>query len=235
MRIFGIGDLHLSFAVDKPMDIFGEEWTDHPAKIKKNWQQEVESDDLVLIPGDLSWAMRLEEAKPDLNFIGSLPGQKYFIRGNHDFWLSGPKKVRSVLDPTLHLVRFDAHVYQGIGICGVRGWPWPGYPEYVEDNDRKHWDRALERFELSLTALSKLDWEVAVAMSHYPPLTRERRSQVCEMVSDAGINWVVYGHLHGEARQDAMEGNTGGVEYRCVSADHVGFEPALLFEHDRET
>ncbi len=231
MKVFAIADLHLSGSADKPMDLFGPEWTDHAERIQQNWRRRVSDDGLVLLPGDLSWAMRLEEALPDLRAIESLPGTKFFIRGNHDFWFNGPRKVRAVLGPTTHLVRFDAHVWRGVGICGVRGWTWPGHPEYDTERDAKYWRRALQRARLSLEALARLQWDVAVAMVHYPPLDAGRSSELCEMIRAAGVRHVAYGHLHGEAAACAFEGERDGVLYRCVSADAVGFEPALLFEH----
>jgi len=172
MRVFAIGDLHLSSCTEKPMDVFGPRWADHAARIERNWRRVVRSEDLVLLPGDLSWAMRLEEALPDLALIESLPGTKFFIRGNHDYWLSSPAKVRAALGPSMHLVRFDAHVFSGVGICGVRGWPWPGHPEYDPREDERHWLRAVARLRLSLDALSSLDWACAVAM---PARGRTRR------------------------------------------------------------
>jgi len=230
MRVFAIGDLHLSSCTEKPMDVFGPRWADHAARIERNWRRVVRSEDLVLLPGDLSWAMRLEEALPDLALIESLPGTKFFIRGNHDYWLSSPAKVRAALGPSMHLVRFDAHVFSGVGICGVRGWPWPGHPEYDPREDERHWLRAVARLRLSLDALSSLDWACAVAMFHYPPLDAECSSELCEMVRLAGVRHVVYGHLHGDGLAAAFDGERDGVAYRCVSADRIGFEPALLFQ-----
>jgi len=231
MNVFAIGDLHLSATGEKPMDVFGPEWADHAARIERNWRRSVGQGDLVLLPGDLSWAMRLEEALADLRVIESLPGTKFFIRGNHDFWFSGAARVRAALGPSMHLVRFDAHVFGGVGICGVRGWPWPGHPEYDPTQDGRRWLREMERLRLSLDALSGLEWDVAVAMFHYPPLDAEHESELCGMVREAGVRYVVYGHLHGDALRGAFEGERDGVLYRCVSADHVGFAPALLFNH----
>ena len=230
MKVFAIGDLHLSHEVDKPMDVFGGGWEDHAEKIANNWREKINSEDMVLIPGDISWAMHLEDAIPDLRLLCELPGQKFFIRGNHDYWLDSPSKVREVLDSTTHLIRYNATVYKGVGICGVRGWPWPGYSEYEEAEDAKHWHRAKKRLELSLDDLEREDWDVGVAMVHYPPLNTERASAICDMLEEAGIEWVVYGHLHGEATESAFEGLRNGVMYSCVSADHIEFSPLTLFE-----
>ncbi len=230
MKVFGIGDLHLSASGQKPMDVFGPEWADHQAKLEDNWRAAVGPDDLVLICGDLSWAMRLEEARPDLAFVGALPGRKYFIQGNHDYWFSSPGRVRAVLAESLRLIRFDAAVSGGVGICGVRGWLWPGHPDYQAAEDERHWRRAVERLRLSLGALRQLPWDAAVAMFHFPPRGAEGETELSDMVREAGVRFCIYGHLHGRDAAQAFEGEAGGVAYRCVSADRVGFTPALLFE-----
>ncbi len=228
MNVFAIGDLHLSATGEKPMDVFGPQWAGHREKIVGNWRATVGEDDVVLLPGDLSWAMRLEDARADLDFIAALPGEKYFIRGNHDYWFSGPAKVREVLGPSLHLIRFDAAAPGGVGVCGVRAWPWPGHPEYDAETDQKHWRRAVARLELSLTALARLEWDTAVAMFHYPPRGEGEGTELTEMIREAGVRHCVYGHLHGADAEAALEGEVDGVLYRCVSADRVGFVPARV-------
>jgi predicted phosphohydrolase len=232
MKVFAIADLHLSRSGEKPMDIFGPQWAAHHETVEAKWRRAVSEDDLVLLPGDLSWALTLEEALPDLAFIDSLPGHKVFIRGNHDFWFVSPGKVRAVLGPKTQLVRFDATAVGGVGICGVRGWLWPGSAEFKPE-DQKYWNREIARLRLSLAALERLEWEVAVAMFHFPPLNERRSSEMCEMIRAAGVRYAVYGHLHGEANRHAFEGERDGVVYRCVSADKVDFAPALVFEHAR--
>ncbi|MFW5915412.1 MAG: metallophosphoesterase, partial [Planctomycetota bacterium] len=210
MKIFAIGDLHLSATGEKPMDVFGPEWAEHDDKIRENWCNTVRDEDVVLVPGDLSWAMRLEEAQPDLEFIDKLPGIKYFIRGNHDYWYSSPTKVRRATGSSMRLIRFDADVHRGVGICGIRGWPWPGLSEYDPEDDERHWEKALHRFRLSLDSLAEQQWDTAIAMFHYPPLTRDESSELCDMARAAGIRRVVYGHLHGEATEKAFEGERDG-------------------------
>lgn len=230
MRVFAISDLHLGSNVEKPMDVFGPEWAGHEEKITENWRKTVGAEDLVLLPGDLSWAMKLEEAIEDLRLIESLPGHKVFIRGNHDYWFAGPGKVRRRLGKKLDFVRFDARVYKSVGVCGVRGWPWPGYGEYEEERDLRHYRKELDRLALSLDALSKLQWHTACAMVHYPPLTEQCRSEFCSLLQQAGVRWVVYGHLHGLGAGESVEGRFGEVNYACVSADYLGFMPKLVFD-----
>jgi predicted phosphohydrolase len=230
MKVFAIGDLHLCAAGDKPMDVFGPQWTNHQDAIQRNWTAVVGADDLVLLCGDLSWAMRLNEARRDLDFIDALPGTKYFIQGNHDYWCSGPAQVRQILGPSTHLVRFDAAVHEGVGICGIRSWIAPSHPDFVPEEDTRHWQRAQIRLDLSLRALGRLSWDVAVAMFHYPPRGRDWTTVLCDSIRDAGVRYCVYGHLHGPDTANCFEGEADGVEYRCVSADHVDFTPSLLFE-----
>lgn len=126
MNIFAIGDLHLSFANPKPMDIFGDNWTDHPEKIRRAWLASITEDDLVLIPGDISWAMNLEEARPDLDYIAELPGKKVMIRGNHDYWWSTVSKVRKAVDPSISVLQNDSlKVTDDLVIAAARGWDSP--------------------------------------------------------------------------------------------------------------
>jgi len=212
------------------MDVFGPQWAEHADRLERNWRRVVGPQDTVLVCGDLSWAMTLAEARPDLDFIESLPGQKYIIRGNHDYWYGSPSRVRDALGPSTHLIRFDAAVVGGVGICGVRGWPWPGQPEYDEQQDGKLWKRAIARLGLSLGALKRLDWRVAVAMFHYPPRSATQTTDLSRMVVEAGVRHCIYGHLHGLDAESAFEGEADGVLWRCVSADHVDFTPQLICE-----
>ena len=126
MRIFAIGDPHLSLDSDKPMDIFGPKWGHHAERIAEAWHETVSEEDLVLVPGDISWAMHLKNAAADLKFIGDLPGRKVILRGNHDYWWDSLSKVRSALPPSMYALQNDALVIGGIAIAGSRGWTCPG-------------------------------------------------------------------------------------------------------------
>lgn len=231
MNVFALADLHLSATSNKPMDVFGPHWANHQDKIERAWRERVAPEDAVLLCGDLSWALKLPDAVPDLEWVDSLPGTKFFIRGNHDFWFSTARKIEQVLGPSMRLVRCNAHVFGGVGICGARGWLWPGQDDYEPQRDQKHWQRAIIRLGLSLEALAAFDWDVAVAMIHYPPIAASAGSALCDMIRDAGVRYCVYGHLHSEAAQQAFEGEHDGVLYRCVSADRVDFAPALILPH----
>ena len=227
MRVFSISDLHLSASGEKPMDVFGPEWAGHQEKIAANWRRLVTPDDLVLLCGDLSWAMYLEDARPDLDFIESLPGEKYFVRGNHDYWYAAPGKVRAVLGPTLHTMRFDAYAVNGVGVCGVRGWPAPGSVGFDPEKDVRYWDRELARLRMSLDALAALDWDVAVAMFHHPPAADGEGSAMTRMIAEAGVSHCVYGHIHATTA-GLLPPEVDGVSCQCTSADLVAFTPTLV-------
>ena len=227
MQIYAIADLHLSLTSEKPMDVFGEAWRDHTEKLERNWRARVSEDDLVLIPGDISWAMQLQAALPDLSFIGSLPGKKILLKGNHDYWWSAIGRVRAALPEGMRALQNDAIVEGNIGICGSRGWLCPGSVNFSQE-DQKIYLRELDRLSLSLQSLPEV--EIKIAMLHFPPfLEKDRASGVTERLERAGVNIAVYGHLHGEANRNAFEGEKNGVVYHCVAADKLNFVPKLIY------
>lgn len=229
MALFALGDLHLSETVNKPMDVFGEAWTRHADKIKERWLNIVQPSDVVLIPGDISWAMTLVQATADLDWLGALPGSKVMIRGNHDYWWSGIGKVRSVLKPDLHAVQNDAVSLGGFAVCGTRGWLLPTHPKF-DDHDALLYQREQERLKLALDQAGKLDQPVVV-MIHYPPLSQAGEDTLfTELLEAYGVDLCVYGHLHGAAHRFAFEGKKNGVEYRLTSADFLDFTPLRLRE-----
>ncbi len=227
MQIYAIADLHLSLTSEKPMDVFGEAWRGHAEKLERNWRERVQADDLVLIPGDISWAMQLSAALPDLSFIGDLPGKKILLKGNHDYWWSAIGRVRSLLPAGMRAIQNDAIVEDGIGICGTRGWLCPGSNNFSAE-DQKIYLRELDRLSLSLRALPEVTTKIA--MLHFPPfLDRERGSGFTERLEEAGVDIVVYGHLHGDANRYAFEGERNGIVYHCVAADKLDFSPKLIY------
>lgn len=226
MRIYAIADLHLSHSTEKPMDVFGDAWRDHAGKIERAWRAAVSEDDLVLIPGDISWAMQLSDAMPDLAYIGRLPGRKILLRGNHDYWWSAIGRVRTALPEGVFALQNDAFLEGNVGICGSRGWLTPGSANYTA-GDEKIYRREIDRLKLSLLALP--DAETKIAMMHYPPFCeRARDSAFTELFEQNGIGIVVYGHLHGEANRYAFEGERNGVVYHCVAADKLDFVPKRI-------
>ncbi len=227
MQIYAIADLHLSLTSEKPMDVFGEAWRGHAEKLERNWRERVQEDDLVLIPGDISWAMQLSAALPDLSFIGSLPGKKILLKGNHDYWWSAIGRVRSSLPDGMRALQNDSIVENGIGICGSRGWLCPGSNNFSAE-DQKIYLRELDRLSLSLSSLPAV--ETKIAMLHFPPFTdKEKGSGFTERLEVAGVQIVVYGHLHGEANRYAFEGERNGIYYHCVAADKLDFMPKLIY------
>lgn len=231
MNIYAIGDLHLSFSVDKPMSVFGEGWENHFEKIKKDWLKKVREEDIVLIPGDISWAMKLTEAVEDLRALSFLPGKKIFIKGNHDFWWSGITKVRAVAPD-------DSFVFLQTGACkignyvfvGSRGWSCPGSPDYSEQ-DKKLYLREAERFKLAFTEAEKLyeEGDKIVALIHYPPFTGKKEDTLfTKLFEEKGVEKAVFGHIHG-GTFFPLRTEKNNVEYLLTSCDKVGFELVKVY------
>ncbi|MBQ4085547.1 MAG: metallophosphoesterase [Clostridia bacterium] len=221
--IFSIADLHLSGG-DKPMDVFGSHWENHFERIRTSWLESAGADDIVLLPGDLSWAMRLEDAQDHLHEIGSLPGRKVILRGNHDYWWSAIGKVRAALPEGMYAVQNDALLLDGTLICGSRGWLLPGAD--CSADDKKIFERELIRLEMSLKKARALSAEAPlIVMLHFPPLTvAEPDTAVTALLEQYAPQHVVYGHLHGPATRAAFTGEHNGIEYHLVSCDALGFK-----------
>lgn len=228
MRIFGLADLHLGQSVDKPMDIFGPVWERHAERIDRNWRARVGPDDWVLVPGDISWAMKLEEVLPDLRFIDALPGRKLLLKGNHDYWWTSRGKVEAILPPSLRLLQNDAvDLGLGIGVVGTRGWSPPEAPRATPE-DRKIYDRELGRLQLSLKAAAGR-FERLIAMLHYPPLYKGiGETGFVPLLREAGVKVCLYGHLHGADHRYAVDGERDGIRYCFVAADAVDFTPVRI-------
>lgn len=227
MRIFALGDPHLSFSVDKPMNIFGSHWDNHPVKIQEEWRKTVAPDDWVLLPGDISWAMRLDEAKPDLDFLGQLPGEKVIIRGNHDYWWSTISKVRRILPPTLHALQNDSIRIGDVAVCGTRGWNCPGGYDFG-DRDRLVYEREVARLELSLKNAdpnAKERW----VMLHFPPTNEKHHvSGFIDVMRQYEVSVCIYGHLHGDGHRNALLGERFGIRFYLVACDFLNFKPLQI-------
>lgn len=234
MQIFGISDLHLSFTTDKPMDVFGEHWRDHAARMAAAWDELVGPDDVVLVPGDVSWALRLEQAQADLAWIAARPGRtKVLVRGNHDYWWSAIGKVRQALPPTLLALQNDAADLGEAVVAGSRLWSCPGALDFGAD-DQKIYLREIERLKLSLQSGRALAGDrPLIAAIHYPPFAADRgRSSTAytDLLEQFGVALCVYGHLHGaSAHRTAFEGERGGVRYRLIACDFLDFRPARVW------
>ena len=222
MEIYSIADLHLSDG-DKPMDVFGSHWTGHFERIKLDWRSKVGPDDVVLLPGDLSWAMQLPDAKVHLDQIGQLPGMKIIVKGNHDYWWGSISRVREALPKDMFAIQNDAMLIGGVLFAGTRGWNLPSAETTAED--KCIYERELIRLEMTLKAARAISATLPlVCMMHFPPLTLNmKETGFTHLLKDYGAGVVVYGHLHGAALKHAFHGNWAGIEYRCVSADGLDF------------
>jgi uncharacterized protein len=226
MRVLAIADPHLSGAAPKPMTIFGPWWEGHPESFFDGWRRTVRDDDLVLVPGDVSWAMRLDAAMVDLRALAALPGKKVLLRGNHDYWWPSSRKLRQALPAGMWAIQNDAVRIEDVVIAGTRGWTAPSSPGF-EEHDAKIYARELERLRLSLRAARSLGDGYLAVMLHFPPTNpRGEPSEMLELLVAARPDAVVFGHVHGGA--PVVVPDVPGATVRFVAADHLGFAPAVL-------
>ena len=227
MKIFAIGDTHLSGEPPfKPMHIFGDHWLDHWQKIQADWSAVVGPDDVVLLPGDLSWAMKLEDAMPDLTAIGDLPGQKFLIRGNHDYWWQTLAKMQRLCPPSLHFIQNNYYELPelNVALCGTRGWIVPTDPCFTEA-DQTIYDREIGRLRTSLTAATTVAHAVIITMLHYPPLLQGNDSNgFLDLLDEFAVQHCIYGHLHDKSVDFAFTGRRKGTEFHLVSCDALHFQ-----------
>jgi uncharacterized protein len=233
MSIYAISDLHLAISIDKPMDIFGLRWTDYMEKLKYNWNEIVTEEDIVVIPGDISWATYLEQAESDFKFIDELPGKKIISKGNHDYWWTTASKLNKFLAlhkfSTIEFMHNNSFSIGDIVIAGTRGWKCPGDDEFSLD-DKKICLREVQRLDLSLkSAISNgKHGEIIVAM-HYPPFNaKKEESEFIDVMRNYGVKTCIYGHLHGEGHKNAKQGLYEGIEFKFVAADYLNFKPIRL-------
>lgn len=224
MKVYAISDLHLSTNVNKPMNVFGSAWDNYLEKIKESWQALVTEEDIVVIAGDISWAMKLEDAKADLDWIASMPGKKVFIRGNHDYWWKSPSSIRSLLPENMYLVQNDSIKLGNYIFCGSRGWTVPEKKAYQKESDKKIFDREVLRMEMSIKSAvqKKKEGDIVIAMIHYPPFnSRAENNELTELFEKYGVEIVIYGHLHGQDGKFMLKHLKNGVEYYLTSCDIV--------------
>ena len=231
MNIYAIGDLHLSTNSDKPMHVFGGNWEKHFDKIKYDWMQKVQPDDLVLICGDISWAMKLENAVEDLQALASLPGKKVFIRGNHDFWWSGIGKVRAAApDESFIFLQTDSVKIGEFVIVGSRGWSCPNSPEFTE-HDEKLYHREVERLTLAFADAStkRAEGDKVIAMVHFPPFTvKQEDTLFTQLFEQQGVETVVFGHIHGAA-YFPLRTHKNGITYHLTACDKTAFQLVKIY------
>lgn len=223
MTIFSISDLHLSSG-DKPMDVFGEHWRCHFEKISADWRERVACDDVVLLPGDFSWAMFLDEARQHLRMVGDLPGRKIMIKGNHDYWWSAIGRVREALPDNMFALQNDSMELNGCLFAGTRGWTLPNHDTTSEDE--RIYRRELLRLEMTLrSARARSENAPLYCMMHYPPLTDANvPTGFSELLARYRVSDLFYGHLHGASYKGAVRGRIGGIGYHPVSCDGMGFK-----------
>ena len=227
MALYAISDLHLALSTDKPMDIFGGHWTNHDEKIKNNWIEKITEDDTVLIAGDISWSMKHDYSKKDLDWIDSLPGKKIISKGNHDYWWSSISKLNSMYNNTKFLQN-NFYEYNDYAICGTRGWIDPSSDKF-NSKDAKIYAREQIRLRLSLDSAKNAGYTKFIVMIHYPPFGEEGKdSDFMKIFKEYQVEKVIYGHLHGPSNIKAIEGNIEGVEYIMTSCDFINFNPVRL-------
>ncbi len=224
MKVFAISDLHLSINSNKPMNIFGPVWENYLEEIENSWSSLVTENDLVLISGDISWAMKLNDAKADLNYLSKFSGKKVIIKGNHDYWWSSISGVRSLLPENLYALQNDALRFGNYVVCGSRGWTVPEITHKTED-DEKIYKRELIRMELSLKSALELkqDGDTLIVMMHYPPFNSKlEENDFTKLFEQFGVDIVVYGHLHSYDKKQRLITYINNIKYYLTSCDLVG-------------
>ena len=227
MALYAIGDLHLCLGAPKPMDVFGGNWEGYTDKIIQNWNKKISSDDLVLIAGDISWAMKLEEAKADLDWIDKLPGKKIIIKGNHEYWWKSISSVRDILPESIMAIQNDAIKIEDYIICGTRGWTVPEENKEFSPKDEKIYKREVERLKLTLRAAKvlQINNEKIICMMHFPPFDGSGNdSEFVKLFEEFGVNVVVFGHLHGYTNCKLKQ-IKNDITYYFTSCDHINNDP----------
>jgi len=245
MAVWTLADLHLAFgAPEKSMEVFGPDWKDYGNRIQDNWRQVIGQEDLVLIPGDISWSMKFENALIDLNWIDALPGTKLIIKGNHDYWWPSNKKLQEGLPPSIHYVQNNAFLWNDIAIGGTRLWDTPEYsfeeittfqenplekPKKIDpEQTEKIFLRELERLRLSLSQLDA-SAKIRIVMTHYPPISADLKpSRASQILEEFNINICTFGHLHNIKKDRPIFGEKNGILYAFASCDYLACKPLLL-------
>ncbi len=257
-RLFALSDPHLSFAKPKTMDIFGPHWRNHAERLGENWRRTVGDDDIVLLTGDISWAMRLEEARVDLEWLSKLPGKKIILKGNHDYWWASLSKLNALAMPKLHFLQTTPIILGdgALAVGGTRLWDFPfvvwRFPQTIafpaaaiavqgkadksvrEPDPEKIRQRELERLDASLKAMPAAA-KLKVIMTHYPPLGSDgETTPLTQRIGQYGIDMCVFGHVHGPYDRDNPRPGedivVDGVRYILTSSDYLEHTPKLLAE-----
>lgn len=247
MKIWAIADLHLAISTpQKTMEVFGPAWTDYHERIRKNWEAAVGADDLVLLPGDITWAHHIDEAVIDFHWIDELPGTKVMCKGNHDYWWVSNNKLEQALPPSIHFVHNSVYNFGDVTIGGTRLWDTPEYnfEKYIDfvktpqtpkikkgptpEESARIFERELERLERSLSQLNP-DAKIRIAMIHYPPIGPDLKpSRTSAILEKYKIDHCVFGHLHNIKPELNITGDHNGVHYHFVAGDHLKFDPLQI-------
>lgn len=228
MALYAISDLHLALECDKPMDIFGENWLNHDEKIKENWISQITNEDTVLIAGDISWSINMEEGEKDLEWIHNLPGKKVISKGNHDYWWTSITKLNNMYED-MSFIQNNFFTYENYAICGTRGWI-NKEADGFDEHDKKIYNREITRFKLSLDSAVKAGYKDIIAMIHYPPFNdRHEESEFTQLVEQYGVEKVIYGHIHGPILKK-ISGYIikNNVDYILTSCDYLDFKPIKI-------
>lgn len=231
MALYTISDLHLPLGVNKPMDIFGSVWENYVERLFDNWQSVIKPQDMVVLGGDFSWATYLEETKADFEYLARLNGRKILLKGNHDYWWTTMNKLNGFLADNgwseVGFLHNNYFIYDGVAICGTRGWSTPAGSQ--NDEDKRLYEREMGRLKMSIDAAKKENPSEIVVFLHYPPLLRDYRDNpMTQLLSQSGIKRCYYGHIHKSGAKNAFCGQWGGVEYTLCSCDYLGFMPILV-------
>ena len=231
MNVYAISDLHLSGKADKPMNVFGPDWEGHFEKIKSDWLEKVKEGDIVLIGGDTSWGMYLDEGMFDVASLKELPGKKVFIRGNHDFWWNGISRVRAAApDENFFFLQNNCVKIENVVIAGSRGWTCPGSTDFTP-HDMSLYQREGERFKLCFQDVKKVkeEGDHLLALIHFPPFSVKLEDTIfTKLFEENGVDKVIFGHLHG-ASYFPLKTEKNGIEYYLTSCDKTRFHLIKIY------
>ncbi len=233
MAIFAISDLHLSFGCDKPMNVFSSKWDNYTDKMQNVWNTIVGDDDLVIVPGDISWATYIDDATDDFAYIHSLNGKKLLLKGNHDYWWTTIAKMDAFLDKngfdSISILKNTAYMYGETAICGTRGWTIPSPDAPPDSENVRMYERERQRLILSLEdAKSKRAKKIICAL-HYPPFENDSINKgFMDILGEYKVSECLFGHLHAAAHNSAPSGDCDGIKLHLVSCDYLDFAPLLI-------
>ena len=233
MALYTIADLHLPLGIDKPMDIFGKAWENYVERLADNWQSVVKENDVIVLPGDFSWATYLEQSVKDFEYLHKLNGKKILLKGNHDYWWESITKLTGYVEKngfnSISFLHNSAVMVENKAICGTRGWIDKSNDNFKED-DLKIYNREIMRLDMSLCEAEKFSPEEKIAFLHYPPVTKdlEINEDYLAVLKKHGVKRCFYGHIHSKASKKAAEGTFDGIDFKLVSADYMGFMPYKL-------